>query len=283
MSVFEDRKWTIAVAVSLAGVLLPVALSATQRGSKQFQFKIISEAVVLDLSDPALSEVEAYSKGKQLTKLSVLTFELANTGTIPIQRADFDTPITVHLPDKVAVLRASVVESKPREFSPVLVTLKDGLRLEPALWNPGDSVVLQLFAIGSYSTPRLSARIAGVREIESAETPTGRDKRRAYITLTLGVLGQVGYGFFMGVAWWAIIGKRPVRPFPIWLVVIIGLLISFGSVVLLKWAEVFLATSLLEFGWRSLGVFVVTSMTGLGLSYAIGGPSSKEHERAKDS
>ena len=96
-TIFRDRKWVVVAIISLLGVIIPVALAVMQRDTKAFTSQVVSKAVVLDLSDPLLDQLKAYSQGKELTRLTVWTLKLTNSGSSPIRRDDFDSPITLYI------------------------------------------------------------------------------------------------------------------------------------------------------------------------------------------
>src|SRR3990172_7466196 len=132
-TVFSDRKWVIVAIISLLGVIIPVALAVMQRDTKTFTSQVVSKTVLLDLHDPVLDQVKAYSQGKEITRLTVWTLKLTNSGSSPIRREDFDSPITLAIPGEVSLLRSLVTDSIPPGFRPEVTQVGSVVSVQPAL------------------------------------------------------------------------------------------------------------------------------------------------------
>ena len=109
-------------------------------------------------------------------------------------------PLFMHgciaLPGEVSLLRSLITDSIPPGFRPEVTPVGSVVNVQPALWNSGDSLTLQIVADGSSNQVDVAARISGIRQIDSSLTEDSQDRHRAYLALALGTLGMFGYSFF---------------------------------------------------------------------------------------
>jgi hypothetical protein len=165
----SDRKWVLAIIISIVGAFLPVGIALMQRDRKEFSREVISKATVLDDSDPAFSQVKSYFQGRELKKLTAWTVRLTNSGSSPILRENFDSPITLAIRGELSLLTFLVTNSHPPAFRPEVKQIVNNIVIEPGLWNPNDSVTLQILADGPSTRLEVAARIAGIQDITKSE------------------------------------------------------------------------------------------------------------------
>jgi len=192
----SDRKWLFGIIITIIGAFVPVAIALIQRDRKEFSCEVISKATVLDTSNPAFSKVKSYFQERELKKLAVWTVKLTNSGSVPILRETFDSPIILTMRGEVSVLTILVSESHPPGFRPKVKQMVNDIVIESTLWNPNDNVTLQILVDGQSTGLEAVARIAGIREVTTTDPTNYKERKRAYMSIILSILSAVGYGFF---------------------------------------------------------------------------------------
>ena len=83
-------KWTaISAVASVVALLVPLLPFFLKHDTKELTVETVSTAVLINLSDPLLSSLKLTHNDKAVSKLSVATIEIRNSGSRPIERADF--------------------------------------------------------------------------------------------------------------------------------------------------------------------------------------------------
>ncbi|VVP44150.1 hypothetical protein [Pseudomonas fluorescens] len=104
-------------------------------------------------------------EGKDVSKGSVLTLEISNTGKVPIQRVDFDSSIIIHVSDASSIISYKVLDSSPANLGVTVSTVKEGLGVDKLLLNPGEGFLLQIFSIAPLKILDVTARVSGISEV----------------------------------------------------------------------------------------------------------------------
>ncbi len=190
-----DTKWILAMIVSIIAAIVPIGIFLIQTDRKQFSCDIISEVTILDPNNPALGQVQSFFKGRELKRLTAWTLRLKNSGSGPIRRESFDSPVILVFPSEVSLLTFFIDTSNPLNFRPKMKQNGNEVAIEPTLWNKDDSVTLQILTDGPPARFEVTARIAGISRV-TISGPEQKSRRHAYLSLVLALLGAVGYGFF---------------------------------------------------------------------------------------
>jgi hypothetical protein len=167
----EQRAWTFVRSNALAIVLAivpPLAIWVFLERDRR------SVEVALVQHDPVVAIDERYARGLELRfnkrsiqSLTAIAVRVTNTGNRPIQRSDYEDPMTL------AYLGALIGEPqtsarRPAELRPVVSRVTNEparARVEPLLLNPDDSFTVTALVADAHpsSTPvEVSGRIVGV-------------------------------------------------------------------------------------------------------------------------
>ena len=90
--------------------IVPILLFVLSRDSKELTVRTVSRAVVVDLTEPALASLKLTYNDIAVTRLTAATIEVSNSGSRPIERADFEREAVLRFSDSVPVLAARVAE-----------------------------------------------------------------------------------------------------------------------------------------------------------------------------
>lgn len=137
----------------------------------------------VDNPDP---KIELRVNGKIVPQPYISTVIVKNTGNIPIARDEFDTPIQITIKNetKIVQLRHRLI---PTDINTHLSFSASKASIAPALLNPGDTVIIEMFTTGGEPVFDVGARIEGVKKIVS------EDLFDPY----WGEIGWVQYGSFL--------------------------------------------------------------------------------------
>ncbi|SEB81186.1 hypothetical protein [Microbacterium hydrocarbonoxydans] len=116
---------------------------------------------------------------------SVTILRVANLGTEDILRTEWDGPLVIDLGASM-VISARQIAARPSTLRiPAPVLRSSSIEISPFLLNSEDLFDLQIVSAGPEPTPRVSARIAGVREVR---------RRRPVYNLGNGIDGALDRG-----------------------------------------------------------------------------------------
>lgn len=147
-------------------------------------------------------------RGEKLQRVESLTVQFENTGSVPIERRDFDGDIVVSFngADQLAVALAA---TEPTFLSPSFDVEDEGVAISPLLMNPGDRFVLTFLFSGNVEGPIVSARISGIRRLTALDPPSDKSHQRS-LMLRVGAVSA----FLIYMYLWGLLGPTLSPPWP---------------------------------------------------------------------
>ncbi len=196
-----ESKWPVISALAaVAALFVPLLLFVINRDSKELTVETVSRATPVDLTNPELSSLELTYKGAPVSRLTAVTIEVRNSGTRPIQKADFESPVVLRFQDPSNILAVTLSERAPQDLKPVITMDSTGVSFAPLLLNPGDRFRLTAQIRGEFNEPTVEARISGVRAVSRRVFFDGSRTNRL-----LGVF-LMASGFIMVMAYFYLAG-----------------------------------------------------------------------------
>lgn len=209
-----DSKWSaVSALAAIAALLVPLVLFVMNRDLKELSVETVSRAVLVDLTDPDLSSLKLTYRGVSVSRLTVATIEVRNSGTRPIEQTDFERPVVIRFAEPSNVLAITVSEKVPADLKPVINSDAGGISLAPLLLNPGDRFRLTAQIRGDFSEPLVEARISGVPAVVRRTFPESNPTTRRGLTLIVaGLVSTMTYFYLAGFAAQLIRRRRPFAP-----------------------------------------------------------------------
>lgn len=187
MTIRFDWKFWLILAITLAGVLVPVWLWRADLEARSLHFRTLSQTS-LQPPDTAKALDLKISVGESELKSPYLTvFELVNDGTRPVPSSDFESSIEINT-TQADIIRVSITGVKPSDLSPSLVIDAGKLKIEPMLLNPGDSVTFAVLTINEQPSFLSKARISGV---QSVPIINAQNKSKSSLGIALAILAGI--------------------------------------------------------------------------------------------
>jgi hypothetical protein len=248
---WDDRRWAIAVTLAtIAGPFLIVWIFVAQRTSKAISVETVSRATVADLTDPALAALKLTFNEEPVNRVTAATIEVINSGTEPIERADFERPLTLRFGGSAPLLAATVGERAPQNLAPLLDYDLNAVRIEPMLLNPGDRFRLTLHLRGQFNEPEVDARISGIKEVSRMTLPEERGDQMPMAFWFLVVVPTLFCYFYLAaLSNWL---RRRQRKEPVLLPVRVGIALA-----LVLGLSASTALVMAAFSWRNLPFWVL--------------------------
>lgn len=161
---FAKKNW---LTIVLAIVPPLVIWYFLQRESLELTAKILVDVPVVSVRQEYGGEIELHYRGEPVDGLRVVEVEVANTGTRPLERSAFDSPVTFAF-GSGNVTDPVILRTRPNSLKPQLRISDGNVALDPLLLNPGDTFVFRSFVVGGGTQSpviRVSGRVRGVSEI----------------------------------------------------------------------------------------------------------------------
>lgn len=226
-----DRWWAAAKTVAaVVGPFLAILLFILNRETKGLAFDTVSTAVLVDLTDPRLSSLKLTYKDISVSRLTVVTFEVRNSGTRPIEQADFKLPLVIRFKNPNDVLAVTLNEKKtPPDLKPSISSDDRGITIDPLLLNSGDTFRITVQLRGDFNEPTVEARISGVPSISRQTLHELDPTRRGLIQITFGVVLTFIYFYF-----WMLFARtsrrlQPVKQMSIPESLVVGVALGIGG------------------------------------------------------
>lgn len=184
---FSKKNWLTIVLAFVPPLLIWFFF---QRESFELSTKILSDIPVVSVRQEYGREIEVRYRGDVVQGLRVVEIEVSNTGTRPLERSAFDTPLTFMF-GSAKVTDSVLLKSSPASLKPELRAGLGAVTLSPLLLNPQDKFSFRAFVVGGNddSTPiTVLGRIRGVSQIHLYEGSNNQSWSGLFFMLT-GTLG----------------------------------------------------------------------------------------------
>lgn len=259
-----DWKFVVMLVATIAGVVVPAWLWRADQAVHSVQVAVVSQTALQPEDVSAVSGLTIAVDGKKLENPYLTVLEIRNDGTRPISASDFEGPMEIKMLEKIAIARAQVTLTIPKDLQPTIESSKDVLKLAPLLLNPNDSMIVSIVTSGGVPKFTARGRIEGVTEVKLINSAMDNKTVRlfgfqAVVAFALLVL----YGGMM----WAFLtnGTQISRR--------MMLFSAFSAAT----GSVFLLIQQLESidlsGWQSVLIFVLTVLVAMFLGVLINGKS----------
>lgn len=185
-------------------------------------------------------------KDLSVSRLSVSTIEVRNSGTRTIERGDFELPIVLRFQNPLDVLAVTLNEKSPNDLKPLISSDGSGISIAPLLLNPGDQFRMTVQLRGDFNEPEVEARISGVPTISRKIFRSSDPTRRGILLLASGIVTSWFYLYIAAFLNDTLRLRRSITlmPIPETLSVIVAL--GFGSAALYVFGAKTLELSILQ-------------------------------------
>jgi hypothetical protein len=173
--------------LALVTIVVTIVIYMRQRQRKKVSYTVLSSVPLLSVKEEIKGNLQILFNGKPIQQVQLVEVKIINSGNIPIQKTDYEHPISLSFGKTAQILSAEVKEKIPRNIDATIGIKEGKIILEPTLLNGGDSVILKML-VTMFEKVIVDGRIAGVKEIREF---TGIWKR--YIVLgMLGAIVEIG-------------------------------------------------------------------------------------------
>ena len=169
-----DLKFLSTLLAAVAGIVVPIWLWRADLTSKSMQIRTISQTPLANQITQSVSGLSVSLDGLPLENPYLTVIEITNTGSRPIQTADFEGDIEIASSEKSAIVRVQVTATSPQSLRPSVGLENGNARIKALLLNPNDAITLSILSKNQAPSFSARARIAGVSTIEFETTPKSR-------------------------------------------------------------------------------------------------------------
>lgn len=171
-----------------------------QKESAALSVSATSETSVISVNSDYSSDIEVFYKKKPIAGLFVADIRVKNEGNRPIEKSDFDKPLTIDFNGEV-ISPVEIVSTIPDGLPVKVKTAGNSVEIEPLLINPGDIFSIQVKVIDPAQSKlgiKPTARIKAIKDI--AFSPYSKEDNPWY-PFVLGVIVSllVGISLISGI------------------------------------------------------------------------------------
>src|SRR5258708_87533 len=204
ISISEPQTRLAGIVIFLISLVLLALTYWKLRAFKEITFQVISNTKVLSVIEgpEVQGRVKILLDDKPVRDVHVVVFRLWNSGSMPIERKDFDknSPLTIDFDNETEVLEAEVLDatssSLKKEAAASLKLEHSSVMTEPLLLNSKNSITLKFLVTKTNNAPEVNldnTRLVGanIRNWENtieAKIDKNLKSRRFYIGLLSGLL-----------------------------------------------------------------------------------------------
>ena len=167
----RDSIWQfIGAIIGIVALLTSIILSLLSKKRKKLTYEFSSPQSVISINSKYHDDLKVYYKNDEVTNLTLLNLRISNTGSIAIQKGDFEEPLNIELNDESSFISAEVIQHSPLNLKVDLTEGSNKITILPLLMNQSDTMTLK-FLINNYKDePKIDGRIVGISKFNKKNT-----------------------------------------------------------------------------------------------------------------
>ncbi len=163
MNEYLTRNWPLVVVVIV--LLIAMGMSSwivqTNLPGKGLEFRLVDMLPFDSMDHIDGPKIGLTVDGKKVDNAYLSTLLIKNSGNIPLNQDDYEEPMHIHIENDAQVVQVRYV-LLPEFINTDINFTSESVVITPALLNPGDAIILQVFTEGPEPDLEVDARVAGV-------------------------------------------------------------------------------------------------------------------------
>lgn len=219
---------------TVTGIIISITLWYLNRQRKALCYEILSCDTLVNLKGSAKNRLEIKFNQRLVHDAKLLVIKIINTGHLPIVASDFQTRLTISVPEGAQIVFADIMETAPADLEdrlrvqsgqPSLIEDIDqtNIHLRPILLNSGDSATIQMLVNNLIGSVAVRAHLQGIKAV----TPV---KKRTWIhTLMVQIGALIMAGSMLMVEPHDVMTFGPQELLPTILIFLLGYIVLFAG------------------------------------------------------
>lgn len=171
LDLLRDSLWqSIGVLVAVIAIIVSIIIYRRQNHRKALTYLVKSAYPLLTGTEELQGRLQVQVDGVTVNNIDLMFIVFTNSGNIPIERGDFDNPVTVSFEPPSPIISVVVESEEPEGIGASLSVQRDSVTLNPLLLNSGDKVTLKFILSSDTRKFRVSGRVVGVKGIREANS-----------------------------------------------------------------------------------------------------------------
>lgn len=211
LELLRDGLWqSIGVLVAVIAIVVSIVIYRRQTHRKALTYNVKSVYPLLTGTEELQGRLQVQVDGVPVNNIDLMFIEFSNSGNVPIERGDFDNPVTVVFEPPARIISVVVDSEEPEGIGATLSVQHDSVALNPLLLNSGDKVTLKFILSSNTKKYSISGRVVGVKSIRKANSGN------LYPWLGLAGLLLLAVGFAIVISYAPKRPDLPPRPPEVW-------------------------------------------------------------------
>ena len=170
--------------LQILAIVVPIILYLLyQRQKKEFTYTIVSKTQLFTVHDEVRGRLEIRLDGNLIENLHLLIIRFQNSGNVSIKSEDFEADLILEFNEGAQILSNEVIETNPDLLDHTVYGEGNKLRIDPMLYNEGDSLTIKLLISEFNDIKHIFGRIVGVSKIKEIT----RDPKSNRYTRIMGI------------------------------------------------------------------------------------------------
>lgn len=161
-----------------------------QKESGALSVAVTSETSVISLNADYSSDIAVFYKNKPIASLFVADIRIKNEGNRPIEKTDFDKPITIQFNGEV-ITPVKITSTTPEGLPVKVNSSGNSVEVEPLLMNPDDAFNIQAKVISPSQNELRIRPTARVKAIKSISFSPYTKEENPWYQFVLGIVASI--------------------------------------------------------------------------------------------
>lgn len=199
MEILRDQIWQfVGVIFAVVGVLVSVFISLAEKKRKEFSYEVLTNAPMLNVAERVREHVKVTFLEEPVLQVQFVSVIFTNTGNVPITASDFEEKVKFTFGENPQILDIDLTSKNPKNINAKTQLEPAGFSISPALYNPGDTITINILLGKFDGNVSVEGRITGIKEIKQLQ---GLDDKKVEKQINFAALmAFYGLGMFFASA-----------------------------------------------------------------------------------
>lgn len=150
----------------ILGGIIAYWIYLKQKNVKELAYEKVSLNNIVEIDSKFRNSIEVKFNGEKVENLWLLIIKIVNSGNSPIEKKDFDAPLSIELGSDNQILDVEIINKYPNNLQLQSNHTSQKIELNPILLNAGDNYSVRAMVSGVEPKYSLNARISGVKDLK---------------------------------------------------------------------------------------------------------------------
>ncbi|MFA0434397.1 hypothetical protein AB4605_21215 [Vibrio cyclitrophicus] len=165
---------------TLLSILVPIGIAYFESTENELTVEWVSTDNLVSDTEQGTG-LKVFFDEQLVEAPKLIRLQIKNSGTEPISKSDFDTPLQLKFAQGATLLKAIITSTVPTSIPAEVSLESDSIELKPLLLNPEDTINVSIIISGTIDNLEVFGRIANIQSLDLIKHESEKNQASKYV------------------------------------------------------------------------------------------------------